>query len=374
MVNALLTAQALGQSSWYDYIRRGILTSGELSKLVQLGITGVTSNPTIFERAIAGSSDYDQPLAELARQGYDPTETFETLALEDIRDAADLLRSVYDHTDGTDGYVSFEMSPYLAHDTQGSITEGRRLFAALDRPNVLVKVPATPEGIPAVRTLIAEGINVNITLIFSLDAYQQVMEAYIGGLDDLASRGEAVKGVASVASFFVSRVDTAVDALLQGRTDAGETGLKGLLGTAAIANARKAYALFQKTFAAQRFVALKAQGAQVQRPLWASTSTKNPAYLDTLYVDSLIGPNTVNTMPPATVEAVLDHGDPKSTLEGSAQKADAALDALARAGVDMDQVTAQLLKEGVEAFAQSYDAVLASVAAKCAKLVAGHAV
>ena len=374
MVNALLTAQALGQSSWYDYIRRGILTSGELSKLVQLGITGVTSNPTIFERAIAGSSDYDQPLAELARQGYDPTETFETLALEDIRDAADLLRSVYDHTDGTDGHVSFEMSPYLAHDTQGSITEGRRLFAALDRPNVLVKVPATPEGIPAVRTLIAEGINVNITLIFSLDAYQQVMEAYIGGLEDLASRGKAVKGVASVASFFVSRVDTAVDALLQGRTDAGETGLKGLLGTAAIANARKAYALFQKTFAAQRFVALKAQGAQVQRPLWASTSTKNPAYPDTLYVDALIGPNTVNTMPPATVEAVLDHGDPKSTLEGSAQKADAALDALARAGVDMDQVTAQLLKEGVEAFAQSYDAVLASVAAKCAKLVAGHAV
>ncbi len=374
MVNALLTAQALGQSSWYDYIRRGILTSGELSRLVQLGITGVTSNPTIFERAIAGSSDYDQPLAELARQGSDPTETFEALALEDIRDAADLLRSVYDHTDGTDGYVSFEMSPYLAHDTQGSITEGRRLFAALDRPNVLVKVPATPEGIPAVRTLIAEGINVNITLIFSLDAYQQVIEAYIGGLEDRASRGEGVKGIASVASFFVSRVDTAVDALLQGRIDAGETGLKGLLGTAAIANARKAYALFQKAFAAQRFVALKAKGAQVQRPLWASTSTKNPAYPDTLYVDSLIGPNTVNTMPPATVEAVLDHGDPKSTLEGSAQKANAALDALAQADVDMDQVTAQLLKEGVEAFAQSYDAVLASVAAKCAKLVAGHAV
>ena len=373
MVNTLLQAQALGQSIWYDNISRGLLTSGELSELIKLGITGVTSNPTIFEKAVSGSADYDSALQELARAGCDAPTMFETIAVEDIQGTADLLRNVYDYTAGADGYVSLEVPPSLAHDTHGTIAAGRRLFTALHRPNVMIKVPATEEGIPAIRTLIADGINVNVTLVFSLESYRRVMDAYIKGLEDLVSQGKNPAGVASVASFFVSRVDTAVDALLQKRIDAGEVSLSALPGTAAIANARKAYALFRAMFDSERFAALKARGARVQRPLWASTSTKNPDYPDTLYVDSLVGPDTVNTMPPATVQATLDHGVMRSALEGSEAQADAARRALKEAGVDMAQVTNQLLVEGVASFAKSYDAMVASIEAKCSKLMAGNA-
>ena len=374
MPNALLAAQALGQSTWYDNIRRGLLTSGELSVLIESGVTGVTSNPTIFEKAITGSTDYDATLVDLARAGHDQAVIFETLAIEDIRDTADLLRNVYDRTGGKDGYVSLEVSPHLAHDTEATIAAARRLFAVLNRPNVLIKVPATPEGVPAIERLISEGINVNVTLIFSLEAYRLVMDAYLRGLEVLASHGGDLSRIASVASFFVSRVDTAVDKLIEEHTAGAAPELKGLLGKAAIANARKAYHLFKETFASDRFAGLAARGARVQRPLWASTGTKNPLYPDTLYVDTLIGPDTVNTMPPATIAAVLDHGSPHPALDGTLQKADATLDALAAAGIDMAQVTAKLLTEGVASFAQSYDAVLAGIGDKCSRLIAGHAV
>ena len=370
MENPLLQAQALGQSTWHDNIRRGLLTSGELAELIRLGITGLTSNPTIFEKAIAGSTDYDSALLELARAGVSPAQAFENLALEDIRDAADVLRSVYDHTNGDDGYASLEVPPSLAYDTEATVAEARRLHAALDRPNVMVKVPATPEGVPAVRQLIADGININVTLVFSLELYSRVMEAYLKGLEELIAQGKDPRKVASVASFFVSRVDTAVDGALQERIRAGESDLAPLLGKAAIANARVAYALFRQTFDQERFAALRAKGARVQRPLWASTSTKDPAYPDTLYVDSLVGPDTVNTMPPATITAVLDHGKPAPSLEGAAEEAQATLDALAQAGIDMKAVTAKLLDDGVRAFAQSFDAVVESIKEKQARLLA----
>ena len=371
MDNTISRIQALGQSVWIDYIRRSMLTTGELGALVRKGVTGLTSNPTIFEKAISGSADYDEPLLELSRAGKSAAEVFEALAVEDIQDAADILRSVYDRTDGADGYVSIELPPPLAHDRRATVSEARRLFASVGRPNVLIKAPATPEGIKAVRTLIADGINVNVTLIFSLESYRNVMEAYLRGLEQRAAQGADLR-VASVASFFVSRVDAAIDPLLRARADA-QSGLADgsaldLLGKAAIANARAAYALFQTEFGGERFAALKAKGARVQRPLWASTSTKDPAYPDTMYVDGLIGPDTVNTMPPQTLDAVLDHGAVAPTLEGTGAGASQTLDALAAAGVDMAEVTEKLLRDGVASFAASYDAVLASVDAKCGSL------
>ena len=372
MTNPILQAQSLGQSTWHDNIRRGLLTSGKLAELIRLGITGLTSNPTIFEKAIAGSTDYDSALLELARSGASPAQAFDTLALEDIRDAADVLRSVYDHTNGDDGYASLEVPPSLAYDTEATVAEARRLFALLDRPNVMVKVPATPEGIPAVRRLIADGININVTLVFSLELYRRVMEAYVAGLEELIAQGKDPRTVASVASFFVSRVDTLVDGVLHERINDGEAELEPLLGKAAVANARVAYALFRQAFGQERFAALRAKGARVQRPLWASTSTKDPAYSDTLYVDSLVGPDTVNTMPPATITAVLDHGKPSPSLEGSAEEAQATLDALARIGIDMNAVTEKLLSDGVDAFSQSYEAVVASIREKQARLLAEH--
>ena len=359
--------QALGQSVWIDYIRRSMLTTGELGALVRKGITGLTSNPTIFEKAISGSTDYDEPLLELSRAGKSAAEVFEALAAEDIQDAADILRSVYDRTDGADGYVSIELPPPLAHDRRATVSEARRLFASVGRPNVLIKAPATPEGVKAVRTLIADGINVNVTLIFSLDSYRSVMEAYLRGLEQRAAQGADLR-VASVASFFVSRVDAAIDPLLRARADLGDGSALDLLGKAAVANARAAYALFQTEFGGERFAALKAKGARVQRPLWASTSTKDPAYPDTMYVDGLIGPDTVNTMPPQTLDAVFDHGTVAPTLDGTGAVASQTLDALAAAGVDMAEVTEKLLRDGVASFAASYDAVLASVDAKCGAL------
>ena len=367
--NAILEAQRAGQSIWYDNIRRGLLDSGEMARLIGLGITGVTSNPTIFEKAIAGSTDYDGTLLAVDR-GSPSKNIFEALAVDDIQATADLLRPIYDRTGGADGYASLEVSPTLAHDTDGTVKEAQRLFATLDRPNVMVKVPATPEGIPAVRQLIAYGININITLIFSLDTYRQVTEAYVSGLEDLAQAGGDVRQVASVASFFVSRVDTAVDALLDGKIREGRMELKALLGKAAIANATLAYDKFKAAFDTERFADLQSKGARVQRPLWASTGTKNPAYSDLHYVEPLVFPHTVNTVPPATLTAFLEHGTADASRQYGVQDSQEALDALADAGVNMDRVTDKLLADGVKAFADSFEKLLANIEAKRSQLLA----
>ena len=353
----------LGQSVWYDNIRRAIIDSGELQQLLDDGVIGITSNPSIFEKAIAGSTDYDEAIHALAMQGKTTETIYETVAMEDIARAADMLRSVYDATDGVDGYVSLEVSPTLAHDTAGTIADARRLFAALARPNIMIKVPATPAGIPAIRQLISEGINVNVTLIFSLDSYDAVMEAYIAGLE--ANAAADLSRVASVASFFVSRVDAAVDDLLAAKGN----GNTRLLGKIAIANAKAAYKRFQEVFAGPRWAALVAKGGRVQRPLWASTSTKNPTYPDTLYIDELIGPYTVNTIPPATLTAFNDHGTVAETLTVGVAEALAQLEQLAEAGVDLAAVTQKLQDDGVASFAKSFESLLASVAQKQQALI-----
>ena len=369
-MNQIEQARRLGQSVWYDDMRRGLLVSGELKNLIDLGVSGLTSNPTIFEKAIAGSNDYDQALTGPSLAGKDAREVYEDLTLYDIRAAADLLRPVFDRTGGEDGYASLEPNPDIAYDTAATIAEARRLFAALNRPNVMIKVPATSEGMPAVRQLISEGINVNITLIFSLEAYRQAREAYICGLEHLARRGGGtVSKVASVASFFVSRVDTAVDTLLEKRIRQGHEELKPLLGKAAVANSRLAYQAFKNTFASMRFSELENRGARVQRVLWASTSTKNPAYPDLLYVEPLIGRHTINTMPGATLAAFLDHGRVSATLEQDMEGAERALQALDAAGISMEQVTARLLADGVRSFSDSSHKLLASVEEKRARLL-----
>lgn len=368
-MNTIQQVQHLGQSIWYDNISRGLIESGGLQDLIDLGVSGLTSNPTIFEKAISGSTDYDDAILGMAGDNKSASETFEALAVEDIRAAADLLRPIYDRTGGVDGYASLEVSPRLAHDTEATIAEAKRLFAALDRPNVLIKVPATPEGIPAIRRLTGEGINVNVTLIFSIDAYEQVSDAYISGLEDLAEADGELSSVASVASFFVSRVDTAVDSLLEGRIRDDGKDLEGLLGKAAIANAKLAYRTFSSTFSGQRFAALRAKGARVQRPLWGSTGTKNPAYSDVRYLDLLIGPDTVNTVPEATLMAFVDHGRSAQTLDQDVQDAEKVIEALQGAGISLDQVTTKLLADGVSAFATSYDELLAGIEDKAESLL-----
>lgn len=351
-----------GQSVWVDYIRRDFLAGGELAALVEQGVRGVTSNPTIFEKAIAGSADYDADLRRLAAQGASINAIYEALVLEDIANAAAILRPLFEESGGADGYISLEVSPTLAHDTAGTVAEARRLHTALARPNVMIKVPATTAGIPALTELIAAGISVNVTLIFSLAQYEAVAEAYIAGLEHRAAAGEAIGRIASVASFFVSRVDTAVDRLLTAR------GLEAMQGQAAIANAKLAYARFKQRFSGSRWEALAARGARVQRPLWASTGTKDPRLPDTRYVDGLIGPHTVNTVPPATLAAFLDHGAVAATLEQGVGEAAALLDGLAGHGIDLEAVTRQLQDEGVAAFAASFEALMASIGAKRARL------
>ena len=370
MSNPVQDVQRLGQSIWYDNIRRGLLDSGELKRLIEMGVTGLTSNPTIFEKAIAGSTDYDEALTELARSDKSVDESYEALVIEDIRNTADLLRPIYERTGGVDGYASLEVSPKLAHDTAGTTAEARRLFGALDKPNVMIKVPATAEGIPAVRQLISEGININVTLIFSLEAYRQVMEAYIAGLEEYIAGGGDPSRIASVASFFVSRVDTAVDTLLEERMRQGEPDVKALMGKAAIANAKLAYQEFQQVFGEERFSSLKGKQARPQRPLWASTSTKNPAYSDLMYVEALIGPDTVDTVPPATLTALLEYGKPGLTLGKGTDEAEEHLEALEKAGISMDQVTDKLLADGVKSFADSFDTLLANIGEKMANLAA----
>ncbi|MBN1178605.1 MAG: bifunctional transaldolase/phosoglucose isomerase [Anaerolineae bacterium] len=354
----------LGQAVWLDFIRRSFVTSGDLQALIDDGLRGITSNPSIFEKAIAGSDDYDADLRRLVDAGKSAVEIYEALALDDIGRAADLLRPVYDATAGLDGYVSLEVSPELAHDAHGTIVEARRLFAALSRPNVMIKVPATPAGMPAVETLIGEGINVNVTLIFSLAHYEAAAEAYIAGLERWVTAGGDPSRVASVASFFVSRVDTAVDKALE---DAA------LRGKAAVANAKVAYARFRDLLSTPRWQALAAQGARPQRVLWASTSTKNPAYSDVLYVDPLIGPDTVNTLPPNTLDAFRDHGVAAVTVDQGLDDARAHLERLAVLGIDMDTVTETLQVEGLDAFARAFRTMMDAVVQKRARLLRASA-
>ncbi len=363
-MNSIQRAQACGQEIWLDYIQRGMLKSGELKRLADIGITGLTANPTILDKAIAGSTDYDDELAVLARAGKLPEEIYETVVVADIRAAADLFRPTYDSTDGAWGFASLELSPLIAYDTQRTVEEGRRLFKVLDRPNVMVKVPATPECIPAIRRLIGEGINVNVTLIFSLDVYDEVAAAYVNGLEDLVFVGRESHRVASVASFFLSRIDTAVDALLEERIAKGGRQLEGLLGTPAVASAKLAYRSFKEVFYGQRFATLKAKGARPQRPLWASTSTKNPRYSDVKYVEPLIGRDTINTLPLATINAFLDHGRAEDQIENSVDESARDLDRLRSAGIDLDQVTARLLAEGVSSFVKSFDDLMSSITGK----------
>jgi transaldolase len=351
----------LGQSIWLDYLRRDMLRSGELAELIAAGLRGMTSNPTIFEQGIAGDDDYDEALAHLAPSDRTDAEIFEALAVADVRDAADLFRPVYDRSDGGDGFVSIEVSPGLARDTRGTIAEAERLWRAVDRPNVMIKIPGTEEGWPAIEWCLAAGININITLLFSVEHYLKVAEAYLTALEARVARSDPIDRVASVASFFVSRVDTEVDARLGkiGRPEASE-----LAGTIGIANARLAYAEFERIRASERWRRLAAKGARVQRPLWASTGTKNPAYSDVLYLEALIGPDTINTVPPDTLRRFEDHGVVAPTLAGHEKDARERMERLARLGVDFDDVTRVLEDEGIEKFARSYAALLAAIGRK----------
>lgn len=358
----------LGQAVWLDYIRRSLIASGELESYVHIGLRGVTSNPSIFEKAITGSNDYDKQLTRLVNAGKSVEEIYEAIVVEDIQRAADVLRPVYDRTAGADGFVSLEVSPHLARDTKGTLEEARHLFKLVDRPNLLVKVPATKEGIPAIETLIGEGRNINITLMFSLEQYDAVAEAYLAGLEEQSKTGGDLSRVASVASFFVSRVDVKVDDMLDELDTPQAREIRGKIG---IANAKMAYQRFKETFQGQRWEHLAGQGARVQRVLWASTSTKDPAYPDTLYVDNLIGPHTVNTVPPETLHAFLDHGTPTLTLEQGLDKARQQLEQLAELGIDLDQVTNELLEEGIEKFAKPFESLMDSIADKQAQLSAG---
>lgn len=358
---------ATGTSTWLDFIDRGLLDSGALAtRIAEDALAGMTSNPSIFEKALEGTA-YDAAIraaGELA-----PRALFERLATRDVRDACDQFLGVYRQTDGVDGYVSIEVSPDLSNDAAGTVEEARRLWATIDRPNVMIKVPGTVAGAEAVRTLIAEGINVNVTLLFAVEAHARVIEAYLAGLEARGAQGLPLRGVASVASFFVSRVDSEVDKRLDARMVAAPDAaarerLAALKGQAAIANARLAYQLFVEQFSGARWERLAAAGARVQRPLWASTSTKNPAYRDVMYVEQLAGPHTVNTMPPATLDAFRDHGESRDTLTGSAAGARATLDALAREGIAMDEVTEKLLVEGLAAFVKSFETLLGGLARK----------
>ncbi len=366
--NPLLALREAGQSIWLDYIRRGLLRSGELRRLVEEdGLAGMTSNPTIFDKAISGSSDYDEQLNRLVADRKSAEEIYEALIVEDIREAADTLRPVFDRTGCADGYVSVEVSPLLAYDTAGTIREVRRWAEAIARPNVMVKIPATPEGVPAIEEMIAEGRNINITLIFSLQLYRQVIEAYLRGLERRVTAGQPVDRIASVASFFVSRIDTEADKRLEARIKAAPDPreaerLRSLLGRVAIANAKLAYQMFREVFGGARFKAVASRGARLQRPLWASTSTKNPAYPDLLYVEALVGGDTVNTLPPQTLAAFRDHGrvNPRAVMEDQSG-ATAVFTRLAEAGISMDEITKTVLDAGVVLFADSFRELYATI-------------
>lgn len=359
-MNPLIELHAYGQSFWYDNIRRKLLEDGTLKQLIEEdGLRGMTSNPSIFEKAIGDSEDYDQQIKSLIAEGVtDSTDIYEALAIADIQAACDLFEPLYKASDGGDGFVSLEVSPDLARNTEGTINEARRLFKEVDRKNVMIKVPATPQGIPAIRQLISEGVNVNITLMFSMAHYEAVAKAYLDGLHQLLENGGDPKQVASVASFFVSRVDSAVDKKL---AELNDPAAEALMGKIAIANSKVVYQRFKDIFHGEAFDALQSSGAAVQRLLWASTSTKNPDYPDTLYVDSLIGPQTVNTMPTETLEAFRDNGTVRNTLEENVDEARMALDNLAELQIDLNKVTEQLQDEGVEKFADAFDDLIDAI-------------
>jgi transaldolase/glucose-6-phosphate isomerase len=354
-----------GQSVWLDYIRRDLFTSGELKRLIEEdGLRGMTSNPAIFEKAIAGSADYTDLLQSLAtRTDLDAKGRYEILAIRDIQDAADSLRPVYESSKRRDGYVSLEVSPYLARNTPDTIEEARRLWKAVGRENVMIKVPGTAEGIPAFQQLISEGINVNVTLLFSQEVYERVAAAYIAGLEQLAARGGDVSKIASVASFFISRIDSSIDSIVEARLKKSkdpreQEQLKSLLGKVAVANGKQTYQRYLRIVSGKRWKALAAKGAQTQRVLWASTSTKNPNYCDVLYVEELIGRDTVNTIPPATFDAFRDHGRPRASLTEDLDSANKTMETTAKLGISMKEVTDKLTDDGVRLFAEAFDKLL----------------
>jgi transaldolase/glucose-6-phosphate isomerase len=372
--NPLKALLQFGQSVWLDYIRRDLIATGELARLIKEdGLRGMTSNPAIFEKAIAGSTDYTQARDELAkRKDLDAEGIFEQLAIRDIQDAADALRPVYDESKRRDGYVSLEVSPYLAHKTEETIEEARRLWKSVGRANLMIKVPGTPEGIPAFQQLISEGINVNVTLLFAQDVYERVAKAYIAGLEEFVKSGGDASRIASVASFFVSRIDTLADSLLADRVKNAKTLVerdlaRGLEGKVAIANAKLAYQIYKKIFGDARWHALASRGGQTQRVLWASTGTKNPAFSDVLYVEELIGPDTVNTIPPATYDAFRDHGRLRASLEEGVAEARETMENLARTGIPMKEVTDRLTDEGVKLFEEAFDKLLQAVEKRAKK-------
>ena len=369
--NSLQRLERFGQSIWMDFIRRGTIVSGELKQLIEEdGLSGVTSNPSIFEKAIAESHDYDEAIRALALEGKSVDEIYATLTVEDIQRTADLFRPVYDRLSGADGFVSLEVSPYLAHDTAGTIADARRLWAAVARPNAMIKVPATREGLPAIQQLIGEGININITLLFGLPRYRQVAEAYLAGLETLAAQRKPLKSVASVASFFLSRIDVLLDPRLEEliATDKSKADLaQQFHGQVAILSAKAAYEIYKEIFASERFRKLKAQGARTQRLLWASTSTKNPAYNDLKYVEALIGPETVDTVPLETLAAYRDHGEPAPRLANGAANASQTLRRLGEVGIDLEVTTQQLEDEGVKKFAKAFDVLMKTLKEKQAQ-------
>ena len=366
--NRLHALHEAGQSVWLDFIDRTILRNGTLARMIRDdALTGMTSNPTIFEKALAEGTEYDEQIIS-APPGLTAWDLFELVETTDVRTACDIFTPTYQTGTGADGYVSIEVSPGVSNDATSSIAEAKRLWATVGRPNVMVKIPGTVEGARAVRTLIADGINVNITLLFSIEAHRRVIEAYMSGLEDRLAAGHDIAGIASVASFFVSRVDSEVDKRLDAIAAAGDAATKdramALKGRAAIANAKLAYRLFRETFASERWNKLAAKGARLQRPLWASTSTKNPAYRDVVYVEELIGPDTVNTMPPATVDAFKDHGVVTRTVDQNVREAERVMTQLAELGIDFDQVTDKLLVDGLASFQKSFDSLIAGLERK----------
>ena len=370
MNNPLLQLKTFGQSVWYDNIDRSQLISGQFKRLLdEDGVVGVTANPTIFQKSISSGNAYDEQITQLIQEGKSTNEIYEALVISDICTVADILRPIYDRTNRQDGFVSLEVSPELAHDTERTLAEVRRFWKTVDRPNLMIKIPATPEGIPAIQQALTDGININITLIFSLDDYRSVADAYISALEERNAEGKEIGHIASVASFFVSRVDTLVDQVLENRIkatsdSAEQQKLKSLEGKAAIANARLVYQEFKRIFSTPRFETLKHSGAHVQRPLWASTSTKNPAYRDVLYAEELIGPDTVDTMPLETIQNFRDHGRVSRTIENDIPQASAEFAALEEVGIHYDQVTQQLEDEGVQKFTDSFHDLFKGIESK----------
>jgi transaldolase len=355
--------QAFGQSPWLDFIQRSLLESGRLARMIVngWGLKGVTSNPSIFEKSIVESQEYDREIERLAKQGYTAVPIYEALAIADVRLAADLFRPIYNATNGVDGYVSLEVSPHFARDARRTVAEARRLWSAVDRPNAMIKVPGTREGLVAIRQLLADGINVNVTLLFSVSRYREVARTYLAALEDALDARRPIDRIASVASFFLSRIDTAVDRELDRLAEHGQAAAPALRGEAAVASARLAYRAFEDLIGSKRFREVAEQGARPQRLLWASTGTKNPAYSDVKYVEPLIGPQTVNTMPLATLEAYHDHGDPAARLAGHGPEAERVLQELVEVGVDVETTTDRLLEDGIDKFVRPYDALLQAI-------------